>query len=183
MVVKKTKAIRRKFDFYPTQTWGTEILIENVPIQGNVFECCSGEHHITNVLRTLPKTNVYTNDINPNCEADYHVDLTQGKSWDQVGERPNWIVTNPPFKYAVPIVKGAYKHTTDGIAMFLRLSFLEPCENRKEFLKKHPPTNIIVLPRMSFTGNRSSDTVTCAWMIWDKSQLWQNDAIKILSKD
>jgi hypothetical protein len=52
--------------------------------------------------------------------------------------------------------------------MFLRLSYLEPVRNRGAWLAAHPPTGLIVLPRISFTGDGQTDTVTCAWMVWDK---------------
>ena len=52
--------------------------------------------------------------------------------------------------------------------MLLRLSYAEPCLNRAEWLKAHPISHLIVLPRISFTGNGKTDNVTCAWFVWDK---------------
>ncbi|MGL5925495.1 hypothetical protein [Chroococcidiopsis sp.] len=176
------KSARKAFDFYPTETWASELLINRIDIQGNLFECCSGQHHITKVLRTLPGSTIKTNDINPDCEADYNLDLSLAENWKKF-DRFDWVITNPPFKVASPIVQSSYKNAKVGVAMLLRLSFLEACENRKEFLMKHPPTNLIVLPRMSFTADRKTDSVTCAWMIWDKRQFWDSDAIQICSRD
>lgn len=51
--------------------------------------------------------------------------------------------------------------------MLLRVSFLEPCNDRAEFLAAHPP-RLFVLPRISFTGDGKTDNVTCAWYVWDK---------------
>lgn len=55
-----------------------------------------------------------------------------------------------------------------GVAMLLRLSYLEPTKDRGHWLNDHPPTQMIVLPRISFTGDGKTDSVTCAWMIWHK---------------
>jgi hypothetical protein len=52
--------------------------------------------------------------------------------------------------------------------MLLRLSFLEPTRERGPWLAANPPDLVIVLPRISFTGDGKTDSVTCAWMIWDK---------------
>jgi hypothetical protein len=48
------------------------------------------------------------------------------------------------------------------------MSYLEPVENRGVWLNEHPPTTLIVLPRISFTGDGKTDNVTCAWMVWRK---------------
>ncbi len=45
-------------------------------------------------------------------------------------------------------------------------SVLEPCEGRGAWLAAHPPQALIVLPRMSFTGEGKTDSVTCAWVVW-----------------
>lgn len=175
--------VRRPNDFYPTPEWATEELIRRYPAvirNGWVGEPCAGDGAITKVL----ERHVYgvrTNDINYNTDPDSCVDATKPGAFEEMfdGYRPSWIVTNPPFKSAPEIVKGAYDYAYSGIAMLLRLSFLEPCKNRVDFLKAHPPTSIYVLPRISFTGDGRADTVTCAWMIWDKSH--EGKSINVVS--
>jgi hypothetical protein len=91
------------------------------------------------------------------------------KFWTAEGAMSyDWIVNNPPFSCAPQIIPLAFQHARVGIAMLLRLSFLEPVENRGTWLNQYPPTHLIVLPRISFTGNRKTDSVTCAWMVWRK---------------
>jgi hypothetical protein len=80
-----------------------------------------------------------------------------------------WTVTNPPFNKAIEILQYAFKYSTHGVAFFMRLSFLEPTKDRTPFLLAHPPTQIIVMPRVSFTGDGKTDSVTCAWFIWEKT--------------
>ena len=81
----------------------------------------------------------------------------------------NWVVSNPPFNQAFEILQRAFE-TEANIAFLLRLSFLEPTFQRQEFLAKHPPTKLIVLPRFSFTADGKTDSVTCAWMIWERNK-------------
>ena len=45
--------------------------------------------------------------------------------------------------------------------------------DRGAWLNEHPPTTLIVLPRISFTGNGKTDSVTCAWMVWEKNAITQ----------
>jgi hypothetical protein len=177
MTAITTKAKRRKHDFYPTPASGTKALIEHCPdINGVLLECCSGANDIASVLKGVEGAIVLTNDIDDSRNTDFHLDISTPLGWmllnDSIsysGEAgADWIVTNPPFNLAPEIVPLAYEHAAIGVAMLLRLSFLEPCLNRSEFLIKHPPTKLIVLPRISFTGDGGVDSVTCAWMIWDK---------------
>lgn len=110
---------------------------------------------------------VITNDINPSSDAEFHSDAAYGPSWRQWA--PKWVVTNPPFVKARDIFEHAHANATDGVALLLRLSFLEPTDDRGELLWRLPPDELIVLPRISFTGDGNTDSVTCAWMIWHKA--------------
>jgi hypothetical protein len=38
------------------------------------------------------------------------------------------------------------------------------------WLAEHPPTKLIVLPRISFTGDGKTDSVTCAWYVWERGE-------------
>lgn len=168
--------MRRHNDFYPTPEWATYELVKRFSVSGRIVECCSGDGAISRVLSALPDTDVRTNDIDPKRCARRHDDATASYYWEQ--ERQDgidWVITNPPFSVSHLIVPQAYEWANAGIAMLLRLSWLEPCLNRLPFLEVHPPTDLIVLPRISFTGDGKTDSVTCAWMVWDK---WQGELAK-----
>lgn len=158
---------RRARDFYPTPTWATEELVRSIALHRcTVLEPCCGDGAIASVLSQNARR-VSTNDIDPQRPAQTHADASVNGYWDSLPERHQWVVTNPPFSLAPLIVPRALSHATIGIAMLLRLSFLEPVANRVDFLATHPPTGMIVLPRISFTGDGKTDSVTCAWMIWE----------------
>jgi hypothetical protein len=144
-------------------------------ICGDILECCSGQNDITQELVIHNSHRGYvnrvkTNDIDPTMPSDEHWDASSSLEWSQLPFRHDWVISNPPFNVAGPIVQAAFSHAIDGIAMLLRLSFLEPCKGRAEFLAQHPPSAMIVLPRISFTGDGKTDNVTCAWLIWLKSK-------------
>ena len=156
---------RRSNDFYLTPSWATEMLLSRFPLTGAIGEPCAGAGDMASVLRQHGE--VWTNDLDRSHTADNYYDLLDPDSWAKLPEC-DWIVTNPPFNIAAAIVPAAYGKARLGIAMFLRLSYLEPCQNRAEWLADHPPTALMVLPRISFTGNGKSDSCTTAWMVWDK---------------
>jgi hypothetical protein len=142
-------------------------LLPVVDIQGRVLEPCAGDGAIARPLVEWGYE-VITNDLNPAMPSVMHYDATDAFWWQRGGGVP-WVVSNPPFSLASRIVPLAFEAATEGVAMLLRLSWLEPCADRARFLVDHPPTDLIVLPRISFTGNGKTDNVTCAWMVWSKA--------------
>ena len=168
--------MRRQNDFYPTPEWATQSLMRHVGVRGTVLEPCAGDGAIARVVDGVLEANhnggfVYTSDIAPQMNCSFCGDATRRDFWEQASEMCDgidWVVTNPPFSVAPQIVPLAYEHAAKGIAMLLRLSYLEPVENRGTWLNEHPPTILIVLPRISFTNDGKTDNVTCAWMVWWK---------------
>lgn len=58
------------------------------------------------------------------------------------------IITNPPYKLALPFVKHALDCVKDGskVAMFLRIQFLEGIE-RQRFFADNPPHTVYVFSK------------------------------------
>lgn len=169
--------MRREHDFYPTPGWATRMLLERVPIDGKILEPCSGRGDIADVLRDyrndLRFRAVVTNDYDKHQPSVLHDDATDQDWWSIWAQTLSWVVTNPPFGVAHRILPLAYKATLGRVAMLLRLSYLEPCEGRASWLVAHPPTRLYVLPRISFTGDGKTDSVTCAWYVWNRNDLGQ----------
>ena len=125
------------------------------------------------VARTLPRLancRVYCNDTDSVLPAKTHDDATSALFWDSIAS-PDWVVGSPPYHTASTIVQQALRIAKVGVAFKLRLSFLEPCADRAQLLKQHPPTHMIVLPRVVYrkqSVGSSHDWVTEAWFIWCK---------------
>ena len=166
---------RRLRDSYYTAAWATERLLDHVDIRGGLFEPCVGQGHIANVFRRR-LFSVRTNDIDPNIAADMHKDARTL----QLTQRPDWVVSNPPFSEVLPsgkvktictaIARNLLDQCEVGMALLLRLSFWEPTkeDGRGEFLAEHPPTTFISVPRISFTGDGKTDSVGTGWFVWEK---------------
>lgn len=164
---------RKENDFYPTPAQLTKELLKRVEISGTVFECCAGKSDISKEL-TLDNriTDVTTNDINYVLDVDYSEDASKQSSWDYYDWLRDWIITNPPFTKAPEIIPLAWDNCIVGIAMLLRLSYLEPAKNRGTWLQEHSQylTDLIIFgqPRPSFTSDGKVDTATTAWFVWQK---------------
>ena len=159
---------RRKNDSYMSADWMTHFLLERTPVQitGTALEPCCGDGAISNALKHYG-FDVTTCDINPACSPDICADYLEA---DFSFPGQDWIITNPPFSLAYPMLLKALSEVTVGVAFLLRLSFVEPTEERGDWLEANPPTGRITLPRYSFTGNGKTDSVTAEWMVWFKDK-------------
>jgi hypothetical protein len=160
---------RNAFDYYPTPGFMTRSLLHFHPtIAGStVLEPCAGGGAITKVLRGAG-CQVYENDLDPRHGHGYEQDAASLSFWLSA-PRVDWVITNPPFNVALPIVQLAVNHARVGVAFLLRKTFLEPTDDRGPWLMAHPPTRLIGQPRYSFRGS-GSDSVSCDWYIWEVDQ-------------
>lgn len=173
---------RRKHDQYDTVDVDFAVatllalapdIAQPIPATRTIIEPCAGENRLTAALRAkAPHMHVFTNDLHPRMLLDKYLDAAYRPSWYSF-PRAAWTVTNPPFSHALPILQNALSHSDVGAAFLLRLTFLEPTDRdlpgdfpRGEWLALNPPDQVIVLPRMSFTEDGNTDSVTCAWMVW-----------------
>jgi hypothetical protein len=160
---------RNAYDYYPTPAWMTRSLLHHHPaIAGaTVLEPCAGGDAISTVLRAAG-CSVATNDIDRRHPSITHFDATALRYWlDLPADAFEWVITNPPFAEAMPILQGAFQAARIGVAFLLRKTFLEPTDERGPWLQAHPPTRVIGQPRYSFRGT-GSDSVSCDWMIWER---------------
>lgn len=157
---------RSAFDYYPTPSWMTRSLLAAHPsIAGaTVLEPCSGDGAIVRVLEDEAGCTVLTNDIDPRHPAQTGHDATNPAYWAGL-PYVEWVITNPPFNVAFPVLQHAVKAAHVGVALLLRKTFLEPTDERGPWLAEHPPARLIGQPRYSFRG-KGSDSVSCDWYLW-----------------
>lgn len=164
---------RRPMDFYETSQEVVDALVKHYlkgtfKREAQILEPCCGDGAIVKALQASGFADVLANDLDSTREAHSHYDARHHTWWGPHGvSGPHLVVTNPPFNQAFGILKNL-KPQVGAVALLLRLTFLEPTKERGEWLAKNPPQKVIVLPRYSFTGDGKTDSVTCAWMIWDK---------------
>lgn len=163
---------RRAGDAYMSAAGFVRPILPLLAPGSTVIECCAGACDLVGPLREAGHT-VITADVDPACAVDHHLDMTEAASWAKLAE-PDWVISNLPFSRALAILRHAVERARVGVAVILRLTFLEPTtegpEARADWLEAHPLTKQIVLPRYSFTGDGKVDSVTCAWMIWERGK-------------
>ncbi len=155
---------RRTNDYYPTPTGLTLALLDYLGDnlhRVSVYEPCAGAGAISKPLCKYGHNMVWLADIDPQWGTEVR-DAT--KEW--YGGSVHWVVTNPPFNAANDIMLNGFGQKVEiGYAYLLRLTFLEPTKLR-HWLEDMPPSDLLVMPRTSFTGDGKADSATVAWMIW-----------------
>jgi hypothetical protein len=153
-----------------------------------IFDPCCGTEHPT--LKAFQAKNlVIENDIGRDIMAHYHSDATCDGIWldsPNNNSLQDWVITNPPYTRGVceKIVENSLLYSSEGVAMLLRLSWLEPTKSRHQMLNpvlsktlynKQLVAVYPVNPRPRFDPFKNgSDSCTVAWFIW-----CGNDSIKL----
>lgn len=146
---------REENDFYATEPKATELLLEKEVFNQNILEPCAGMGHIRDVLVSHGYNVTATNLIYRGVDDIKQEDVFNIKEFS--GD----IITNPPYKIALPILKHCLDIIPTGnkVAMFLKILFLEGKE-RKKFFEENPPKVIYVASgRLNCAKNGGFDKV------------------------
>lgn len=160
---------REANDFYATEPKATELLLEKETFNKNILEPCAGMVHIRDVLVS------HGYDVTATDLIYRGVDDIKQEDVFNIKEFNGDIITNPPYKIALPILKHCLDIIPTGnkVAMFLKVLFLEGKE-RKKFFEENPPKVIYVASgRLNCAKNEdfekyTSSAVAYAWFVFEK---------------
>jgi hypothetical protein len=165
-------------DFFPTPPFATRALIERVlPVlnvrendlsSSTAWESACGEGHMAEVL-TEYFGRVVATDVFDYGYGEAPVDFL-----DNATRRDfDWIISNPPFKESIPFVLRALELARVGVAMFMRLQWLETIERYEQVFRDQPPTLVsFFVERVALCKGRwdpEGGTATAyMWLTWIK---------------
>lgn len=166
-------------DYFPTPPWATRALIEHVlsfrfPRVGSVWEPACGEGHIAEVLHEYFST-VFASDIHDyGYRGASTFDFLDPFIHDSV--EYDWIITNPPFgETGENFVVQALSAARIGVAMFMRVQWLDSIGRYRRIFAPTPPTQIaffaerVNLCKGRWEPNGSTATAYC-WLVWIHGQ-------------
>lgn len=164
-------------DYFPTPPWaaraGGELIKRLDPGNWTCWEPACGGGHMAHGLRDYFSCVIATDihdygagDVLDFLDPDAWVPATPGDA-----QRPDWIVTNPPFVLGDAFVRTAYQRARRGVAMLLRLVFLEG--NKRFYLLHEDCPLTAVAPfseRVPMVKGRwdpdASSATAYAWFVW-----------------
>lgn len=167
-------------DFFPTPPWATRALIERVfpyldcdTKRRSAWEPACGEGHMAEVLREYFRT-VMATDIHKYNNGHSIFDFLKGKISTQ--GKADWIITNPPFgDKTEAFTLRAIDIAKVGVAMFVRMQWLETIGRYENIFKPFPPTLIaffaerVNLAKGAWYPDGGTATAY-VWLIWLKGK-------------
>jgi hypothetical protein len=174
-------------DYYPTPPWSTRALLcEVFPHMGtqrcgqgdHIWEPACGEGHMADVLAEsgarVDATDIL--DYGKRCQNGVG-DFLDASTLRLLPRHPHWIITNPPFKddLAERFTLQALDIARVGVAMFVRVQFLETVGRYENIFRNQPPTLIaffaerVPLCRGKWDPDGQTATAYC-WLVWLKDR-------------
>lgn len=164
-------------DYFPTPPWaaraGGELINRLDPGLWSAWEPACGGGHMAHGLRDYFSV-VVESDIHQHEGGDpaFVVDFLSEEARD-FEPAIDWIVTNPPFVLGDAFVRTAYAHAQRGVAMLLRLVFLEGGKRYRLLHEDCPLTAVAPFSeRVPMVKGRwdpeASSATAYAWFVWQK---------------
>jgi hypothetical protein len=163
-------------DFYATDPKSVEDLLALESFTGeSILEPCCGEGHISKVLNNKINCNIVSKDLIYRGYGEGGVDFIKE---DFTNKKYTHVITNPPYKHAKEFIDKSLAITTNKVAMFLKIQFLEG-QSRKEWFQKTPLKYVYVFSKRQVTLNNGNDinpktkkkwanTMCFAWFVWEQ---------------
>ena len=169
---------RDSLDFFPTPPWATRALMEHVLKphwddfdELNAWEPAAGEGHMAEVLREYFR-HVHASDVH-DYGRGYAVGSFTGEGADtaRCPRVADWVITNPPFNLAEAFLRRAQAVARRGIALLVRMAWLETGERYREIFSRTPPSQVALfaerVPMAKGRWDPKGSTATAyAWVIW-----------------
>lgn len=161
-------------DYFPTPPWATRAFCEHVlprieetPLDRLfALEPACGEGHMALALSE------YFFDVAGSDIFDYGFGyVTDFVHPDHCPPDVDWIITNPPFNLAQDFIVKSLRHARRGVAMLVRLAFLESDGRYDDLFSIRPPHLIalyserVPMHRGRWVFDGSTATAYC-WLVW-----------------
>lgn len=152
-------------DYFGTPPWATRALTEWLwrwfdPLHlMSAWDPACGEGYMARPLAeafdNVAATDVH--DYRPSWHGQVDtIDFLLPNLFDD--RKPDWIVTNPPFRLAAQFIQRALPLAEAGVAMLVRSSFTEGADRYRSLFSKTPPTDILqFVERVVMTKGRPQD--------------------------
>lgn len=162
-------------DDFPTPRWATRALLEEVdaiadPASLTCWEPTCGRGFMAATLAEY-FGRVRASDIGPFGYGETLDFLDVRAAGATEFDRPDWIITNPPFRLAEEFARRSLELARRGTAMLVRTGFIEGAGRYRRLFEVRPPSCVAqFVERVPILRGRVDPTASTAtgycWLIW-----------------
>lgn len=151
-----------------TPTWCVDeilplLLSGGLNHNSNILEPCAGAGNIVKFLTDRGFKNITSFDIKDRRTWEFPLTIKDFIA-DEVGEKYDWIVTNPPYSLALEFAQKCLK-VADNVCLLYLLQFAGTTK-RKKFMQDNLPSIYVLSKRPSFDG-KSYPNGVYGWFLFD----------------
>lgn len=167
-------------DYFPTPPFATRALCEFLHMgltpMWSVWESACGQGHMAVPLAEY-FGEVRASDVCAYGFGEVHDFLMPFEPASISASKPDWIITNPPFRLAQAFALAALQRAACGVALLVRTAFLEGgyakdgTSRFERLFKPHPPSMIlqfcdrVPMVKGRYDPEASTATAYC-WIVW-----------------
>lgn len=164
-------------DDYPTPPWATRALVEHVLMPGcagmTVWEPAANRGYMARPLAEYFGT-VIASDAYDYGAGFPVIDFLSGPTPADYGVEVDWIITNPPFNRAEAFAHRALSLAREGVALFVRASWLEGRRRWENlFSVASPDVFCPFVERVPLVRERvdpaAASQMPYAWIVWRRN--------------
>ena len=160
---------RQPDDFYQTPPIATEELLKREKFPGIIWEPAAGSGAIIKILSKHGYFVVGSDIRTDNIYGDFPGRDYLKTEYPAPAPAPKSIITNPPFKLALPfILKAVNEPGVEKVAIFGRIQLLESKERYEQLWTKYPPIRIYVFSKRVTCSEEKVSIMCFAWFVWEK---------------
>lgn len=176
-VMQQRKEAQDSLDDFPTPSWGTRALCTHVLSEyvhklhdRSVWEPACNRGFMARPLGEFFRS-VYATDVH-----DYgYPGMARVDDFLFPGAAPphpiDWVITNPPFRLAEAFIEKGLAVAQIGVAVLVRISFLESEGRYYRLFSNRPPTYVAVFSgRLPIVRGRvdeeASSATSYSWLVW-----------------
>lgn len=188
-----------RLELYPTWPWATRALFRHVlpdeQTLGTLWEPTAGLGHMSEVLKEFARERVQATDV-----YDYelegggfmshfgvgHFDFLDAQAIYENQQSVDWTIFNPPFGPAHLFLGPALRVARHGVAMLLRMQWLEGGARYAQLFQRTPPSFVAAFTeRLSMCegglDGGSKGATMHAWWVWrrDRNGDWPKGQVDV----
>lgn len=178
VMARRKKGTALALDDFPTPPWATRAFLEtcraHFATHHTVWEPSANRGAMVLPLREhFGHDQVLASDVH-DYGAGFHIIDFLWPDAGSPGPDPDWVITNPPFRLASQFLARGRQVARRGVALFLRLQWLESERRFEDVFSATPPTVVAIhVERVNLREGRLdpkvSNATAYAWFLWDKT--------------